>query len=134
TVIAPTNKIEWPRSTLPKVTLRRQDRYEAFVKTARGLPALQAAIVHPCSAEAILGAVEVQREGLLDPLLIGPESKIRAAAEQAQVSLEGIPIEPTPHSHAAATRAVELAVAGKVSVLVKGSLHTDELLGAVVAP
>jgi phosphate acetyltransferase len=134
TVIAPTNKIEWPRSTLPKVRLRRQDRYEAFVKRARGLPALRAAIVHPCSAEAILAAVEVQREGLLDPVLIGPEDRIRAAAEAAQVSLEGIPIEPAAHSHAAAALAVELAVAGKVSVLVKGSLHTDELLGAVVAP
>jgi phosphate acetyltransferase len=134
TVIAPTNKIEWPRSTLPTVKLRRQDRYEGFVKKARSLPLLRAAIVHPCSAEAILGALEVQREGLLDPLLIGPEQKIRAAAEQAQISLEGIPIEPVAHSHAAAARAVELAVAGKVSLLVKGSLHTDELLGAVVAP
>jgi phosphate acetyltransferase len=134
TVIAPTNKIEWPRSTLPKVRLRRQDRYEAFVKAARELPALRAAIVHPCSPEAILGAVEVQREGLLDPVLIGPEDRIRAAAEAGQVSLEGIPIEPVAHSHAAAARAVELAVAGKISVLVKGSLHTDELLGAVVAP
>ncbi|HVO91846.1 MAG TPA: bifunctional enoyl-CoA hydratase/phosphate acetyltransferase [Terriglobales bacterium] len=133
TVIAPTKKIEWPRSTLPTVKLRRQDRYEAFVKMARSLPPLRAAIVYPCSAEAILGAFEVQREGLLEPVLIGPEPKIRVAAEQAQASLEGIPIEPVPHSHAAAARAVELAVAGKVSVLVKGSLHTDELLGAVVA-
>jgi NAD(P)-dependent dehydrogenase (short-subunit alcohol dehydrogenase family) len=121
TVIAPTNKIEWPRSALPKVGLRRQDRYEAFVKRARSLPPLRAAIVNPCSAEAILGAIEVQREGLLDPLLIGPEEKIRAASEQAQVSLEGIPIEPAAHSHAAAARAV--AVAGKVSLLVKGSLQ-----------
>jgi phosphate acetyltransferase len=134
TVIAPANKIEWPRSKLPTVKLRRQDRYDAFVKMARSLPLLRAAIVHPCSAEAILGALEVQREGLLEPLLIGPEQKIRAAAEQAQVSLEGISIEPAAHGHAAAARAVELAVAGKVSLLVKGSLHTDELLGAVVAP
>lgn len=134
TVIAPTKRIEWPRSRLPEVRLRRLDRYEAFVKTARGLPAVRAAIVHPCSAEAILGAVEVQREGLLDPLLIGPEDKIRAAAEQAQVPLEGIPIETAADSRAAAARAVELAAAGKVSLLVKGSLHTDELLAAVLAP
>jgi len=79
TVIAPTNKIEWPRSKVPTVKLRRQDRYEAFVKAARSLPILRAAIVHPCSTEAILGALEVQREGLLEPLLIGPEQKIRAA-------------------------------------------------------
>ena len=66
--------------------------------------------------------------------MIGPEAKIRAAAAAAHVSLDGIPIESVAHSHAAAARAVELAVAGKVSVLVKGSLHTDELLEAVVAP
>jgi phosphate acetyltransferase len=67
-------------------------------------------------------------------VLVGPEHKIRAAAETAQVSLDWIPIEPVEHSHAAAARSVELAIAGKVAILVKGSLHTDELLGAVVAP
>ncbi len=133
TVIAPNHKIEWPRTTLPDVSLRRHDRYEAFVKKARGMPALRAAIVHPCSPEAITAAIEVRDQQLLEPLLIGPEAKIRAAAEAARVSLDGIAIEPVAHSHGAARRAVELAVAGKVSVLVKGSLHTDELLGAVVA-
>ena len=67
-------------------------------------------------------------------MLIGPEAKIRAAAEQAGVSLDGMSIEPVEHSHAAASRAVELAVTGKVAALMKGSLHSDELLGAVVAP
>jgi phosphate acetyltransferase len=79
-------------------------------------------------------AIEARDEGLFEPVLIGPEHKIRAAAEAAQVSIEGLALEFVPHSHAAAERAVELAVAGKVSVLVKGSLHTDELLNAVVAP
>ncbi|WP_454627331.1 bifunctional enoyl-CoA hydratase/phosphate acetyltransferase [Bradyrhizobium cenepequi] len=134
TVIAPVQTIEWPRATLPDVSLRRHDRYDAFVKQARSGPAVRAAIVHPCSPEAILAAMEVRQQGLLDPLLIGPEAKIRSAAEAAQVSLDGVTIEAAPHSHAAAARAVELAVAGKVSILVKGSLHTDELLGAVVAP
>ncbi|MVT71189.1 bifunctional enoyl-CoA hydratase/phosphate acetyltransferase [Bradyrhizobium pachyrhizi] len=133
TVIAPDYTIEWPRTRLPDVSLRRHDRYEAFVKDARSRPVISAAIVHPCSPEAILAAIEVRDEGLLEPLLIGPVAKIHAAAEMAQVSLDGITIEGVAHSHAAAARAVELAVAGKVSVLVKGSLHTDELLGAVVA-
>ena len=132
-VVAPDHTIEWPRTRLPDVSLRRHDRYEAFVKAARSRPAIRAAIVHPCSSEAILGAIEVRERGLLEPLLVGPEAKIRAAAEAARVSLDGIAIEPVAHSHAAAARAVELAVAGKVSVLVKGSLHTDELLAAVVA-
>lgn len=133
TVIAPTHKIEWPWTTLPDVSLQRHDRYEAFVRKARGMPSLRAAIVHPCSPEAITAAIEVRDQQLLEPLLIGPEAKIRAAAEAARVSLDGIAIEPVAHSHGAARRAVELAVAGKVSVLVKGSLHTDELLGAAVA-
>jgi len=133
TVIAPDQQIEWPRTKLPDIELRRHDRYEAFVRRAREIPAVRAAIVHPCSAAAITGALEARDEGLLEPVLVGPLHKIMAAAEAAGVSLEGVEIEPVEHSHAAAARAVELAVAGKVAILVKGSLHTDELLGAVVA-
>ena len=134
TVIAPGKSVDWPRMAPPDVSLHQHDRYDAFIRDARSRPAISAAIVHPCSPEAILGAIEARDEGLLEPLLIGPEAKIRAAADAAHVSLDGIPIESVAHSHAAAARAVELAVAGKVSVLVKGSLHTDELLEAVVAP
>ena len=91
-MIAPDRKIEWPRTKLPDVSLRRHDHYEAFVKQARKTPAIRAAIVHPCSPDAILAAIEVRDEGLFDPLLVGPEEKIRAAAEAAQVSLDGIAI------------------------------------------
>lgn len=134
TVMAPAQPVEWPRARVPEILLRRSDRYENFVRQARELPPLKAAIVHPCSPEAVLAVVEIRNEGLLEPILIGPEAKIRAAAETAQVALDGIAIDPVEHSHAAATRAVELAVSGKVAALMKGSLHTDELLGAVVAP
>lgn len=132
TVIAPATTIEWPRARVPDVSIRRHDRYDAFVMDARSRPAISAAIVHPCSPEAILAAVEVRDEGLFEPVLVGPEAKIRAAAEVAQVSLDGMAFESVAHSHAAAAYAVELAVAGKVAVLVKGSLHTDELMEAVV--
>ena len=118
---------------LKNVTQAQNDRYEVFVRRARALPPIRAAIVHPCSPEAIMAAVEVRQEGLLDPILVGPELKIRAAADAANVSLDGMIIESVPHSHAAADRSVELGASGKVSVLVKGSLHTDELLEAVVA-
>jgi phosphate acetyltransferase len=77
--------------------------------------------------------VEARDENLLDPVLIGPPAKILAAAQSAQVSLEGIEIDAVEHSHAAAARAVELGAARKVAALMKGSLHTDELLAAVVA-
>ncbi len=134
TVIAPDRKIEWSGARLPDVSLRRHDRYDAFIQDARSQPAVRAAIVHPCSPDAILAAIEVRGEGLFDLLLIGPDDKIRAAAEAAKVTLDDMTIEPVANSRAAALRAVELAVAGKVSVLVKGSLHTDELMAAVVAP
>jgi phosphate acetyltransferase len=114
---------------------RIQDRvrYEAFIRAAQCCPALRTAIVHPCSPEAIRAAVEARDENLLEPLLIGPEAKIRAAADVARISLEGMPIEAVEHSHAAAARAVELAASRKVAALMKGSLHSDELLSAVVA-
>jgi phosphate acetyltransferase len=114
--------------------LGEHGRYEAFIRAARCHPALRTAIVHPCSAEAIRAAVEARDENLLDPVLIGPPAKILAAAQMAQVSLEGIAIDAVEHSHAAAKRAVELGAARKVSALMKGSLHTDELLAAVVSP
>ena len=90
------------------------------------------AIVHPCNAEAIRSAIEARDQGLITPVLVGPEHKIRAAAEQANVSIAGLRLETTEHSHAAAVRAVELGAAHEVEALMKGSLHTDELLAAVV--
>ncbi|MEG6507828.1 bifunctional enoyl-CoA hydratase/phosphate acetyltransferase [Methyloligella sp. 2.7D] len=132
-VIAPTEKLAVPRMALPEVTLHRHDRYERFVAEAKAPPPLATAVVHPCSPEAVQAAIEARDEGLIAPLLVGPEAKIRAAAETAGVSLDGLTIECTEHSHAAAERAVELAAAGTVDALMKGSLHTNELLGAVVA-
>ncbi|PMS36675.1 phosphate butyryltransferase [Trinickia symbiotica] len=134
TVIAPTRPIVWPRVPHSEAVTRRHGRYEAFIREARIQPALRTAIVHPCSPEAIQAAVEARDENLLAPVLVGPEAKIRAAAEAAHVSLDGIPIEPAEHSHAAAARAVELGASGQVEALMKGSLHTDELLHAVLAP
>lgn len=132
-VIAPETDMTLPAAPAPQAVLLPASRYAPFIDEARSLPPVCAAIVHPCSRAAILGAIEVRDEGLLDPLLIGPEARIRAAAEDAGVSLDGIDIEGTEHSHAAAARAVELAASRRVEVLVKGSLHSDELLGAVVA-
>lgn len=134
TVMAPDREVQWTETSSYGPSSIHAGRYDAFVRKARSLPPVRAAIIHPCSAGAILAAVEVREEGLFEPLLIGPEAKIRAAADAAKVDLGDIAIEDVPHSHAAAARAVELAVCGAVSVLVKGSLHTDELLGAVIAP
>ena len=132
TVIAPFERVEWPQVTFPAVAAQHHDRFEDIIAEARALPLIKTALVHPCSPEAIQAALEIREENLLDPILIGPEAKIRAAAEKAGASLDGFEIISVEHSHAAAAKAVELAVAGKVSTLMKGSLHSDELLGAIV--
>ncbi|MFM0055318.1 bifunctional enoyl-CoA hydratase/phosphate acetyltransferase [Paraburkholderia phytofirmans] len=134
TVIAPSESVVWRPAPRPDVAVRCHARYEAFVREARVRPALRTAIVHPCSVEAIQAVIDARDEDLIDPILIGPETKIRAAAEAAHVSLAGIPIEAVEHSHAAAARAVAMGASGQVAALMKGSLHTDELLAAVVAP
>lgn len=131
-VRAPSERISWSENAAPDVSLQRHDRFDAIVAEARSLPMVKTALVHPCSPEAIEAAVEIRDEGLLEPILIGPETKIRAAAEKAGISIDGFEIMSTEHSHAAAALAVELAVAGKVGSVMKGSLHSDELLGAVV--
>lgn len=131
-VLAPTAQLSWVPG-LPEAVILPPGRWQGFVEKARALPPVRAAVVHPCSKAAILAAAEVRDEGLLQPLLIGPEAKIRQAADEAGVSLDGMEIVHTEHSHAAAERAVELAAKGQVQVLVKGSLHSDELLAAVVS-
>ena len=133
TVLAPATTVEWLRMPAPEISLQRHEVTSRLIADARALGTMRTAIVHPCSAEAISGALEARDEGLLDPLFVGPEAKIRAVAEAAGLSLAGIVIESTEHSHAAAARAVELAVQGRVAALMKGSLHSDELLGAIVA-
>ncbi|MBX9467851.1 MAG: bifunctional enoyl-CoA hydratase/phosphate acetyltransferase [Rhizobium sp.] len=132
-VRAPQERISWSENAAPGVSLQRHDRFDAIVAEARSLPMVKTALVHPCSPEAIEAAVEIRDEGLLEPILIGPEAKIRAAAKKAGISIDGFEILHTEHSHAAAALAVELAVAGKVGTVMKGSLHSDELLGAIVA-
>lgn len=107
----------------------------AFARlTARAakLRPLPAAVVHPCDPESLRGALLARRRGLIEPVLVGPEAKIRRAATEARVSIRGCRIVPTEHSHAAAEAAVALARQGRVECLVKGSLHTDELLDAMV--
>ena len=132
TVIAPSEKLSLRRMAVPEVALRRHDRFERLLKDASNTPPMLTAIVHPCNAEAIRSAIEARDQGLITPVLVGPEHKIRAAADQANVSIAGLRLETTEHSHAAAVRAVELAARREVDALMKGSLHTDELLAAVV--
>ena len=132
-VLAPTEKIKRPRIELPEVTIvDREARYQHLLDRTRGLAAIPMAVVHPCDRESLLGVVEATQAGLIVPTLVGPEAKIRSVAEQQGIDLAGIAIIDVEHSHAAAARAVALAREGRAEALMKGSLHTDELMGAVV--
>lgn len=132
-VIAPVEKVRRARVVLPEVRLAdRTARYRRLLDAAaRGEP-VRTAVVHPCDPESLRGAVEAAEAGLIVPVLVGPEARIRAAAAAGGIDLARCAIEPTPHSHAAAERAVALARAGQVAALMKGSLHTDELMAAVL--
>jgi phosphate acetyltransferase len=133
-VIAPVEKIRRAKASLPelKLSATRQSRYEHVLEITRGLPPIGMAVAHPCDAESLKGALLARDAGLILPTLVGPEDKIRALAEQLQLDLAGCRILNVPHSHAAAESAVALAREGEVDALMKGSLHTDELMAEVV--
>ncbi|MGC1303869.1 MAG: bifunctional enoyl-CoA hydratase/phosphate acetyltransferase [Caulobacteraceae bacterium] len=132
-VKAPTEKVRRPRAILADVRLSLHDRYRALLDAAAGGPPASTAVVHPCDAAAIAAVVEAAAVGLIAPILVGPEAKIRAAADAAGVDISAFRIVATPHSHAAAAQGVALVRAGEAQLLMKGSLHTDELMSAVVA-
>src|SRR5215467_11397900 len=133
-VIAPTNKVRRPRAILPEVHLHNHGVwYRHLLDLAEGLPPIRTAVVHPVESNALLGAIEAARAGLIIPVLVGPEDKIHAVAAAQNIDLSAYTVVPTEHSHAAAAQAVALARAGEVDALMKGSLHTDELMQAAVA-
>ena len=133
-VIAPTQKVRRPRVDAPSIQLiDPESRFKALLALVEGLPAVRCGVVHPCDAESLSGALDATAHGLILPVLIGPEEKIRATAQSAQLSLQGIEIVPVAHSHEAAQRAAEMAARGELEILMKGSLHTDELLHAVLS-
>ncbi len=133
-VLAPTQKVSRPRVTAPKIQLFDPDaRFKDLMALGNGLEAVRCAVVHPCDAESLQGAMDAARYGLIIPVLIGPESRMRHIAERAGIDLTGAEIIAVPHSHAAAELAADMAAEGKVEILMKGSLHTDELIHAVLA-
>jgi len=134
-VIAPTQRVERPRASLPEIRIDSAtgDGLPRLLAHARTLEPIRVAVVHPCDALSLTGALDARDAGLIVPALVAPRARLEAAAQEAGVGLDGIEIHDVAHSHAAAARAVELARAGQVEALMKGSLHTDELMGAVVA-
>ena len=133
-VLAPAEKIRTRRVDLPGVTISDKDsRLQALIARAKGLPAIDMAVVHPCDIESLKGALMSAEAGLIDPILIGPEAKIRAIASESGLDLKQHRIVNVKHSHEAAAMAVTLVRNGDAEALMKGSLHTDELMAEVVA-
>ncbi len=103
-----------------------------LLNKANGMKPIKTAVVHPVDTFSLLGAVEAAKAGIIDPVLVGPEVKIRKVAQENNVDLSPFTLFPTPHSHAAADAAVEMASQGRVEALMKGKLSTDEMMEAVV--
>ncbi|MEW1781258.1 bifunctional enoyl-CoA hydratase/phosphate acetyltransferase [Arthrobacter sp. NPDC080086] len=130
-VIAPTKPVEVPRNALPDLR-DSEGGLQRLLANARSLGAVRTAVVHPCDALSLSAALDAHADGLIVPRLIAPRVRLEAVAAEAGLTLADVEIIDVPHSHAAATRAVELAAQGEVEALMKGSLHTDELMSAVL--
>ena len=108
------------------------EKYQRLIDAAKALQPVGTAIAHPCDESSLTGAVDAAKLGLIRPILVGPKARIQALAKQLKLDLTGYELVDAPHSHAAAAKAVELVRAGKAEALMKGALHTDELMAEVV--
>src|SRR5262245_25903388 len=108
-------------------------KYERLLERCESIYPIPTAVAHPCEKSALAGALEAGQKGLITPILVGPASKLAEIAKSSQIDLNQTQIIDTPHSHASAAKAVELVREGRAELLMKGSLHSDELLAAVVA-
>ncbi|MDM9560419.1 bifunctional enoyl-CoA hydratase/phosphate acetyltransferase [Bordetella petrii] len=132
---APERRIAYDRSTLPEIRLALPGDagLQRLLAHVRPLAAAPAAVVHPCDALSLGAALDARDAGLILPILVAPRARLEAVARETGRDLAGLRIEDVPHSHAAAERAAALAARGEAEILMKGSLHTDELMGAVLA-
>jgi len=108
-------------------------KYERLLERCKTIEAVPTAVAHPCEESALIGAVEAAQAGLISPILVGPAAKIEETAKSAKVELGNLEIVDAAHSLDSAKKAVELVRAGRAEVLMKGSLHSDELLSAIVS-
>ena len=114
-------------------TRRSHTKYDRLIARAKAAPRARTVVVHPCDETSLQGAVEAAALGIIEPMLVGPQRKIEAIAEACGLNISGLPLVDVPHSHAAAAKGVALLRAGEGSLLMKGSLHTDELMHEVAA-
>jgi phosphate acetyltransferase len=112
-------------------TVQKHEKYERLIAATKGLQPLTTAVAHPCDETSLRGALDAADARMITPILIGPKERIRAVAASADLAIGNFEIIDVPYSHAAAEKAVEIVRAGKAELLMKGSLHSDEILGAV---
>ena len=133
-LMPPTKKVRVQRIDAPQIQLYDPEaRFNTLLDQVQGLDIVRCAVVHPCDAGSLSGAMDAANHGLIKPVLIGPKGRIRHVAEEAGISLQGVEIISVEHSHAAAEMAAAMAANKEVEILMKGSLHTDELLKAVLS-
>ena len=112
---------------------RPHEKYDALIFACHALAPVRTAVAHPCDETSLRGAVEAAEAKLIKPILVGPQARIRKLAASLNVDITGLPLVDTPYSHASAAKAVEIVRTGDADALMKGSLHTDELMAAVVS-
>ena len=108
------------------------EKYQRLIDAAKAVEPVPTAVAHPCDQSSLSGAVDAAKLGLIRPILVGPKAKIEALAKSLKLDIAGYQLVDAPHSHAAAAKAVELVRGGKAEALMKGALHTDELMAEVV--
>jgi phosphate acetyltransferase len=111
---------------------RKHEKYERLIARSKSAGPVPCAVAHPCDESSLRGAVEAAQQGLLAPVLVGPQARIKEVAAKHKLDISRLTVIDAPHSEASAEAAVRLAREGKVEALMKGSLHTDELMAAVV--
>ena len=134
-VLAPSEKVAHLQQVhMPSIRIDdKHERYQNLLASVKGLEPIPTAVAHPCDYESLKGPVIAFQEGIIEPILVGPESKIRSLAEEFSLDLHGIRIVNARHSHDSAALAVSMVRTGDAEALMKGSLHTDELMSEVVA-
>jgi phosphate acetyltransferase len=111
---------------------RAHDKYDALIYACHALAPVRTAVAHPCDETSLRGAVEAAEAKIIKPILVGPEPRVRALAAALNLDISQLQLINTPHSHASAAKAVEIVRSGEADALMKGSLHTDELMAEVV--
>lgn len=119
-----------PRAAVSEV---KQTKYDRLIAMAKNVPSATTIVVHPCDETSLRGPIEAAESGIITPILVGPAEKIKALARDKGINIEKFELVDTPHSDASAAKGVELIHAGQADLLMKGSLHTDELMRAVTS-